>query len=240
MTRSIFALALLVLAAGMAAAQTPSPSPAPAQTPAPSINDAAKEMVGSWEFSTADRDRICTITFKSDRTAVGFKVEFDGKCAELFPLVKDVAGWKYPDNDLLSLLDAKGKALAEFSEVENGIFEAPTPGLGVLFLQNAAAAGPPPKPPEQIVGDWAIMRGTGKPLCLLTLALDAAGDGFALSLKPGCDPAIARLNFNLWRMDRGELMLSPARGSPWRFEEIDANSWRRLPETANPYMLVRQ
>jgi hypothetical protein len=240
MTRSIFALALLVLAAGMAAAQTPSPSPAPAQTPAPSINDAAKEMVGSWEFSTADRDRICTITFKSDRTAVGFKVEFDGKCAELFPLVKDVAGWKYPDNDLLSLLDAKGKALVEFSEVENGIFEAPTPGLGVLFLQNAADAGAPPRPPEQIAGDWAIMRASGKPLCTLTLTLNAAGDGFALNVKPGCDPAIARLNFNLWRMDRGELMLSPARGNPWRFEASDANNWLRVPESANPYTLVRQ
>ena len=144
-------------------------------------------MIGTWEFSNADRDKICTATFKSDPTKVGFKVEFDKNCAELFPLVSDVAGWTFPDNDLLRLLDAQGKALVEFSEVEDGIYEAPTPGLGVLFLQNAAAAGPPPKPPEQVAGDWAIMRGSGAPLCRLTLATTALRDGFCLTVKPGCD-----------------------------------------------------
>ena len=50
-----------------------------------------------------------------------------------------------------------GKALVEFSEVEDGIYEAPTPGVGVLFLQNAAAAaGPPEKPPEEVAGNWLL------------------------------------------------------------------------------------
>ena len=53
-------------------------------------------------------------------------------------------------------------------------------------------------------------------------------------------PAIARLNFNRWRIDRDELMLSPARGNPWRFEQDDENNWERVPESANPYRLVRQ
>jgi hypothetical protein len=35
-------------------------------------------------------------------------------------------------------------------------------------------------------------------------------------------------------------MLVPARGNAWRFEEADANLWRRVPEAANPYSLVRQ
>jgi hypothetical protein len=35
-------------------------------------------------------------------------------------------------------------------------------------------------------------------------------------------------------------MLVPARGNPWRFEEIDNTTWRRLPETADPITLVRQ
>ena len=150
-----------------------------------------------------------------------------------------VAGWNFPENDLLRLLDAQGKALVEFSEVEDGIYEAPTPGIGVLFLQNPAGAGAPPKPPEQVAGDWTIMRG-GKALCLLTLATDPSEDGMAIKIKPGCDPALARLNFTQWKIDRDELMLVPARGGPWRFGEADANSWRRVPEGANPYSLVRQ
>jgi hypothetical protein len=206
----------------------------------PKLGDSAKEVIGTWEFSNADRDKICTATFKSDPTPAGFKVEFDKNCAGLFPIIADVTGWIFPDNDLLRLVDAQGKTLIEFSEVEDGIYEAPTPGLGVLFLQSAAANGPPPKPPEQVAGDWAIVRANGTPLCRLTLATAPAGDALALTVKPGCDAAIARLNFAAWRIDRGELMLVPARGNPWRFEEVDNASWRRLPEGADQMMLVKQ
>jgi hypothetical protein len=209
-----------------------------AQTPA-QLGESAKALIGTWEFSNADRDKICSATFKADPVKVGFKVEFDKSCADLFPLVSGVAGWTFPDNDLLRFLDAQGKALVEFSEVEDGIYEAPTPGLGVLFLQNAAAAGPPPKPPDQVAGDWAITR-RETPICILALTANATKDGFALSVKPGCDAAIAKLNFKQWQMDRDELMLVPARGSAWRFEEIEGGNWRRVPESADRMELVRQ
>jgi protease inhibitor Inh len=210
-----------------------------AQAPA-TLGESAKAVIGIWEFSNADRDKICTVTLKSDPAPVGFKAEFDKNCGSLFPLVNDIVGWNYPENDLLHLLDAQGKSLVEFSEVEDGIYEAPTPGIGVLFLQNAAAAGAAPKPPEQVAGDWAIVRANGTPLCRLTLATTTAQDGLALTVKPGCDPAVARLNLTLWRIDRDELMLVPARGNPWRFEEVDAKTWRRVPESNDPIMLVRQ
>ena len=124
--------------------------------------------------------------------------------------------------------------LVEFSEVEDRIYEAPTPGVGVLFLQNAAAAAPAPKPADQVAGDWAITRGeAATPVCQLSLTTTAAKDNFVLSVKPGCDPALARLNFAQWRLDRGELLLLPARGTPWRFESVDDVTWRRLPESAD-------
>jgi hypothetical protein len=212
---------------------------APALAQAPPLGDSAKGLLGTWEFSNADRDKICAVTFKDDAAKVGSQLEFDANCAGLFPLVSGIVGWKFPDNDLLSLLDADGKALVEFSEVEDGIYEAPTPGIGVLFLQNPAAAGAPPKPPAQVAGDWAIRRG-GATVCALTLTANAAKDGFALTVKPGCDLAIAKLNFTQWRLDRDELMLVPAQGNPWRFEEIDNATWSRVPETADPITLVKQ
>jgi hypothetical protein len=214
-------------------------SSAVAQTQAP-LGDSGKALIGTWEFSNADRDKICSATFKSDATKVGFKVEFDKACADLFPIVNDVAGWVFPDNDLLRLLDAQGKVLVEFSEVESGIYEAPTPGVGVLFLQTAAAAGPPAKLPDQIAGDWAIKRGSGAPICVVTLSADAAKDGLALTVKPGCDASIARLNFEQWRLDRDEVMLVPARGNPWRFEEVEGGNWRRVPEGNSPVFLIKQ
>ena len=84
------------------------------------------------------------------------------------------------------------------------------------------------------------MRDNGAPLCVLTLAATAVQDGLAITVKPGCDPAIARLNWTLWRIDRDELMLVSARGNPWRFEEVDANTWRRVPESVAAFTLVRQ
>ncbi len=231
---SRLALACLFVAGlvSFALAQTPAAQP-------PALGESAKGLIGTWEFSNAERNKICIATFKSTSTPVGFKVEFDANCGNLFPLVQNVSGWRFPDNDLLRLLDAEGSTLVEFSEVETGIYEAPTSGVGVLFLQNAAAAGPAPKPPEQVAGDWAVTRG-GAPICVLTLAATAARDGFALTVKPGCKAEIVRLNFSLWRLDRGELVLTPPRGNPWRFEEIDNASWRRIPESADPIMLVRQ
>ncbi len=120
-----------------------------AASPAPSLGESAQGMLGSWEFSNAERNKICTATFKNTRTAVGLRVEFDPNCASLFPLVSGVAGWVFPEGDLLRLVDSSGATLVEFSEVEDGIYEAPTPGVGVLFLQNAeAAARKPDQNPE--------------------------------------------------------------------------------------------
>jgi hypothetical protein len=231
-------IGLAVIVSGAASAQSPATQSASQST---TLGDSAKAMLGTWEFSNADRDKTCTVTFKRDPSPVGSKLEFDKNCATLFPLVPDVAGWTFPDNDLLRLVDGQGKALVEFSEVEDGIYEAPTPGVGVLFLQNAAAAAPPPKPPEQLAGDWALVRGAA-PLCGLTLSSTTLRDGFALTVKPGCDAAIAKLGFTQWRLDRDELILIPStRGNnPWRFEELDTTTWRRLPETADPITLVRQ
>jgi hypothetical protein len=226
MSRLVFGILVLLLAAAGVRAQA--------------INDQAKAIVGTWEFSNADRDKTCAVTFKSERAASGLKLEFAPKCVDDFPLLRDVAGWTFPDNDLLHFVDAGGRSLVDFSEVETGMYEAPTPGFGVLFLQNSADTVTQPVPLDQVTGDWALMRGSGKPLCTITLTTDPAAEGFALKVGPNCDPSIARLGFVRWRLDRDELMISPAQGNPWRFEQDDPNSWARVPDSSNPYRLVRQ
>jgi hypothetical protein len=106
-------------------------------------------------------------------------------------------------------------------------------------LQSAAAA--PVRSADDMVGDWAIARGTGKPVCVLTLANNpATADALALKIKPGCDALVTRFGPTAWRIDQGDLVLLSARGQIWRFEENDANTWLRVPETADPVLLVRQ
>lgn len=222
--RRILIAAAAVLACGAVQAQTRAPLP-----------DNVKAMLGDWEFSNADRDKVCSVRFSAERAGAAYKLKFDDGCAALFPLVKQIAGWKYPKGDLLYLVDARGRALIEFSEAEAGSFEAPTPGLGVLFLRSAAAGGREPSQPREAAGAWTVVRGGGPPLCVLTLGQG----GFSVTAQPGCDPELAKLDFTQWRLDGRELMLIPANGDPWRFEETD-DGWRLMSGEGEPLMLVRQ
>jgi hypothetical protein len=228
-------LALMVLIASAAplAAQAPAaPEPAPPAAP--------RTLAGTWEFSNADREKICTVTFRGEAGKARNKVEFDPGCAARFPFIKDVAGWSYAENDFLRLLDAKGQSVLEFSEVEGGIFEAPRPGEGILFIQSAASLGPVPRTAGQMAGEWTIVRRAGKPICTLTLSDTAAGDEFVVRVQPHCDAFVARFAPVTWQMDRGELVLKSAGGQSWRFEQQNDTMWHRLPATAEPVLIVRK
>ena len=55
--------------------------------------DAVKDMIGSWELSNADHDRICRLNFRNDTVAQGYKVEIDRNCPNVFPSTKDIVAW---------------------------------------------------------------------------------------------------------------------------------------------------
>jgi hypothetical protein len=205
----------------------------------PQLSDAANAMIGSWEFSNADHDKICRFAFRTDASAGGYRVDVDRNCSSLFPSTKEVVGWNLDSYGNLRLLDKTGNAVLELTEAETGIFDGFQPGEGRYVLQSAAAA--PVHSPEDLLGDWAIARGTGKPICVLTLVNDPpGGDTLALKVKPGCDAFVARFGPTGWRMNQGELVLLSARGQTWRFEQNAASTWQRVPEGANPVLLVRQ
>lgn len=232
----LFSLPLLLAFAAPVAAQAP-----PLEAP-PAAADAPRSLVGSWEFSTADREKSCTVTFRSETGTAGKRVLFDPSCNEHFPFVREIEAWSHAENDFLRLLDAKGEPVLEFSEVESGIFEAPRPGVGILFIQNATVAGPPPRSLEQAAGDWNIARGAGvgRPICQITLSRTVVGEEFAVQVKAPCDAFVTRFGPATWQIDRGELVFRSARGQYWRFEPADDGGWRRVPESANPLTLVRK
>jgi hypothetical protein len=202
-------------------------------------NDAASAMIGTWEFSNADHDKICRFVFRADQVPNGYKLDIDKNCAAVFPETRDLVAWMVDNYGGLQLRDAAGKAIIELSKAEDGIYDGFDPVQGRYVLQTAAAA--PVRSAEDMIGDWAIARGTGKPVCTLTLARTPAGaDAMAIKIKPGCDAGVIRFAPSSWRMDQGELIMLSARGQNWRFEENDANTWQRVPEESDPVLLVRQ
>jgi hypothetical protein len=44
----------------------------------------------------------------------------------------------------------------------------------------------------------------------------------------------------VWRLERGELLLMSANGEVWRFEADDNAQWRRVPDSADPLIMLRQ
>jgi protease inhibitor Inh len=202
-------------------------------------SDAFHNMIGAWEFSNADHDKICHFNFRADTAPNGYKLDIDKNCPSLFPSTKNMVAWSVDNFGSLRLLDASGNSVVDLSEVETGMYDGFTPEEGRYILQAATSA--PQLSASDVAGDWAVTRGSGKPICLLTLASNPlAGDILAIKVKPGCDASVMRFSPTGWRMDEGELMLISPNGQTWQFEQNDANTWQRVPESSTPILLVRQ
>jgi hypothetical protein len=199
-----------------------------------------KEMVGQWELATTERGKTCVITMKGDATPQGLKLELEPGCAKALPFTKDIAAWNIKGLDIVRLQDAAGQAVIDFTEVESGIFEGLRTGEGVYILQNLAAARSLAKSMDQMIGDWSMVRGNGQTICGLTLTnTEATGDNFQVFLKPKCDPAVAAFAPNQWRLERGQMILVSKGGETWQFEADDNAQWRRVPDTADPLIMLR-
>jgi hypothetical protein len=213
--------------------------------PRASAQDASalkKDMVGQWELSTTERSKTCVVTLKGDATPQGLKLELEPGCAKALPFTKDITAWNVKGLDIVRLQDATGQPVIDFTEVESGIFEGLRQGEGIYILQNLAAARSLAKSMDQMIGDWAMVRGNGQSICGLTLTNTEAttADNFQVFLKPRCDPAVAAFAPTMWRLERGELQLMSANGEVWRFQADDNAQWRRVPDSADPLIMLRQ
>lgn len=200
-----------------------------------------KNMIGQWELSTTERSKTCVVTLKNDTSPQGLKLELEPDCAKALPFTKDIAAWNIKGLDIVRLQNPTGEAVIDFTEVESGIFEGIRTGEGVYILQNLAAARSLTKSMDQMIGDWSMVRGSGRVVCGLTLTnTETTPDNFAVFLKPRCEPLVANFNPKQWRLERGELLMMSASGETWHFEADDNAQWRRVPDSADPLILLRQ
>ena len=199
-----------------------------------------KDMIGQWELATTERSKTCVVTLKGDTTPQGFKLELEPNCPKALPFTKDITAWNIKGLDIVRLQDAAGQPVIDITEVESGIFEGLRTGEGVYILQNLAAARSLAKSMDQMIGDWSMVRGNGRPICGLTLTnTEASGDNFQVFLKPKCDPAVATFAPTEWRLERGQMILMSKSGESWQFEADDNAQWRRVPDTADPLIMLR-
>ena len=226
-------IAVAAFFAGVACA-----SPVRSQEP----TDLRKEMIGQWELATADRSKTCVVTMKSDAVPQGLRLELEPGCAAALPFTKDIASWSVKGlGDIVRLQNKAGEAVIDLTEVESGIFEGNRSGEGIYILQNLEAARSLAKSMDQMIGDWAMVHSDGQSICGITLTNNEANaDNFQAFLKPKCDPTIAAFAPTQWRLDHGQILLIADSGETWTFEADDNAQWRRVPDSADPLILVRQ
>jgi Protease inhibitor Inh len=200
-----------------------------------------KDMIGQWELSTTERSKTCVVTLKSDTTPQGLKLELEPGCAAALPFSKEIRAWNIAGLDIVRLQDAAGQPVIDFTEVESGIFEGLRQGEGIYILQNLAAARSLAKSMDQMIGDWAMVRGNGQTICGLTLTNTEAGqDNFQVFLKPKCDPTVEAFAPAQWRLEHGQMLLMSKTGETWQFEADDNAQWRQVPDSADPLIMLRQ
>jgi hypothetical protein len=204
--------------------------------------DLRKEMIGQWELATADRSKTCVVTMKNDSAAQGLRLELEPGCFAALPFTKDIAAWSIRGlGDIVRLQNKAGEAVIDLTEVESGIFEGHRSGEGIYILQNLEAARSLAKSMDQMIGDWAMVRGDGQSICGITLTNNEANaDNFQAFLKPKCDPVIAAFAPTQWRLDHGQILLIADSGEIWKFEADDNAQWRRVPDSTDPLILLRQ
>jgi hypothetical protein len=199
-----------------------------------------KDMIGQWELSTTERSKTCVVTLKNDASPQGMKLELEPGCAAALPFTREITAWSIKGLDIVRLQDAAGGSVIDFTEVESGIFEGLRQGEGIYILQNLAAARSLAKSMDQMIGDWSMVRGNGQAICGLTLTnTEAGGDNFQVFLKPKCDPAIAAFAPTQWRLEHGQMLLMSQSGETWQFEADDNAQWRRVPDAADPLIMLR-
>ena len=217
-----FALLTLVASVGARARATP-------------VSDAAKAMVGAWEISNATRDRTCAVSFALDAGAGGFKLELDAPCGTAFPSLKDIVAWVMGPNDAVRLLDSKGAIILDFSEVENGMYEAERKGEGLYFMRTQAAIRAATV--SRCSANEPLLRDSSRSGSRSPMRPPAGR--IQVIIKPACAATIANFGLVTWGLEGGELVLG-GRADAWRFSESDATTWERIPPSTDPLVLMRQ
>ena len=164
------------------------------------------EMIGQWELATTERSKTCVVTLKNDATPQGFRLELEPGCATALPFTKDITAWSIKGlGDIVRLQDAAGPSGDRLHRGRDRDFRRHANRRGHLHPANLVAARSLAKSMDQMIGDWAMVRGNGQTICGLTLTNnEATADNFQVFLKPKCDSAVAAFAPTQWRLEHGQ------------------------------------
>ncbi|MFH1554426.1 MAG: AprI/Inh family metalloprotease inhibitor [Pseudomonadota bacterium] len=209
----------------------------------PVLRAQAEQAAGAFVLSSADDQRKCPLTLKTESAANGFALVFDAGACTGIGFMQQVVAWTPDSSGAIRLMNAQGRLVVEFGQATAGNYEALREGDGVYFLASpAASADATAVRVEEMLGDWDLARVAGTPICHVVLLEEAAANGGRkLLLGTPCDPAITQFGPVSWSIEGGNvLMASGSGGTPLRFARQEDGGWAKVPERGRPLFLLRQ
>jgi hypothetical protein len=201
-------------------------------------DDILSAQAGRWLVAPTDGRPGCIVTLEMTNAIGGRTASAAANCAESLPPFANLAAWVLGASGL-ALIDPTRRPLARFTEDETALLHDKERNLmlvrpvsGVDRLPHASA----------IFGDWTMRRPGGPALCSVSFAQRPPAGGQesnALTLKPGCDPAVARLKLASWRVEGPNLMLYGNDGSSLGFVLTATGFTKRPEEGGRPLVIER-
>lgn len=230
----MLAAALLVLA-GPTAAQTP-----PAR-PDAEAHAAAERLAGSFRLTSADGERGCEVVLGTQPAGAGFAISQDAQACAPISFAALVVAWLPDASGSIRLLNAAGRTVAEFTEAAGGSYESLREGDGVYFLGPPAVMDTPQLSPQELAGDWVLLRQSDAVACRWTLTTIPAGSGtFRLRQGEGCDEPLTRFGASSWSLAGGNVLVKGvAEGPTIRFARQEDGTWMRIPAGSRPLIMTR-
>ena len=190
--------------------------------PALRASDAVKAMAGSADgrFPTPTATRPAPSPSRPTR-AHGLQARTRPGCGKPFPSSKTSKAGRSRTTSS-GCIDARGKAVVRIHRSRKRHVRSRAPGRGTLFPAKRVRALPTCARPTRWRASGSSMHGEQADLRhdARQDARSQSGRGArAARSSRAANHPVARLNFVLWRMDQGELVLAAAGGQSWRFEE---------------------
>ncbi len=223
---------------------------------------AADNELGPYTIAAADGQLICKVSLdtppeeaKADAgdtaTPVPGKLTVEADCAATFAEFGSVAGWVREGGAQITLVNEAGEPVVLFQDIGGGVRVGRFETGGIAYLasdreevaasenETAGGTGGP-----GIAGAWTFTRGPDgtTPVCRVTLAQAAAGEGLAaLTPDDDCGEAIRVLELAGWKLDGEVLSVHDASGRlQLSFTQQDGPVWIRNPEGSRPLFFIRR
>lgn len=216
--------------------------PAAASKVDPAILAAAQKAAGTFQLTSADGARSCTVTLVAEPATGGFALDRARDACGAIPFMTQVLAWGPDPSGAIRLTGADGRTVAEFTEATGGSYEALRDGDGVYFLAPPTALAGLEAAPEEMLGDWQLFRTVGAAaLCRWSLTDTPATAGSRkVQVAEGCASPLAEFAATAWRLEGGNVVVTSAAGQPaLRFARQEDGTWAKTPERGRPLLLIR-